>query len=706
MNRLVLLIFVLVTLLHHAQAQQSVTIGSNTTKANAVLWLNGNGSQGLLLPVADKDSFNPGGEAGMMIYDSGDKKVYYWDGSAWIAAAGGGASTEVDGIIGNEVTQVNTARGGMEITGAGTAASPLVVGLIAGTTDQQVLKWDNTAKKWVLGTDAGGVTYTSGTGILINGSNQISNTGDVNATDDITNITPAGGDLSGTYPNPTVGRIRGINVSATAPTLNQVLQYNGTNWTPSTLAAGAGTVTNVSGTPPLSVINPTTTPSISITQANGTTNGFLSSADWTTFNNKIGTTTAASGDLSGTFGSPTVARIRGINISSTAPTLNQVLQFNGTDWTPATFVPSFGSQTANFVFAAPNGAAGTPTFRALVANDIPNLDAAKITTGTFPLTRITGAGIGIRAILGSSNNVLSWVNGGADQLLGTDGAGNLQFTNKSNFLGGTLTNGQIYVGDASNIATGVAVSGDLTMANTGNAQIAAGVIVDADVSGAAAIAGTKISPNFGTQNVTTTGFVGVNTTPSYPVDINAFAYGLNHTDGTVVLSTYAGSGGIYGGAIGTQSNHPFFIYTNNGGARMTILNGTGDVGIGTVGPTSKLEVNGYTKLGSEANTSTDYSPAIKTRKIVGTTSSFTGGSASVSINVPGSQIVSVNVSVQYGAPNFWYVPHSYTVNGGYEFHYYWADDGAGNTTITVWSQSGNDGQLLNKPFIAYVVYEQ
>jgi hypothetical protein len=43
--------------------------------------------------------------------------------------------------------------------------------------------------------------------------------------------------------------------------------------------------------------------------------------------------------------------------------------------------------SANFVFAAPSGGAGAAAFRALVAADIPALDAAKITTGALALAR-------------------------------------------------------------------------------------------------------------------------------------------------------------------------------------------------------------------------------------------------------------------------------------------------------------------------------
>jgi hypothetical protein len=49
---------------------------------------------------------------------------------------------------------------------------------------------------------------------------------------------------------------------------------------------------------------------------------------------------------------------------------------------------SFGSQTKNYVLAAPSAANGNPTFRALVAADIPDLGAGKITSGEFAAARL------------------------------------------------------------------------------------------------------------------------------------------------------------------------------------------------------------------------------------------------------------------------------------------------------------------------------
>lgn len=48
------------------------------------------------------------------------------------------------------------------------------------------------------------------------------------------------GDVTGDISANTVEKIRGVNVVATPPTTNQVLQYNGTNWAPATLGGGGG----------------------------------------------------------------------------------------------------------------------------------------------------------------------------------------------------------------------------------------------------------------------------------------------------------------------------------------------------------------------------------------------------------------------------------------------------------------------------------
>lgn len=56
-----------------------------------------------------------------------------------------------------------------------------------------------------------------------------------------------------------------------------------------------------------------------------------------------------------------------------------------------------------------------------------------------------------------------------------------------------LPNGQILVGNASNIATPVAMTGDISITNAGVTAIVAGVIVNADINAAAAIAFSKLA---------------------------------------------------------------------------------------------------------------------------------------------------------------------------------------------------------------------
>ncbi len=73
-------------------------------------------------------------------------QVYKWDGTNWVPGTDAGLTAEVDGIIGNEVTDA-VANGGLTRTGTGTAADPYKLKINDGSANGQVLTWDGT--KWV-----------------------------------------------------------------------------------------------------------------------------------------------------------------------------------------------------------------------------------------------------------------------------------------------------------------------------------------------------------------------------------------------------------------------------------------------------------------------------------------------------------------------------------------------------------------------------
>ncbi len=82
-------------------------------------------------------------------------------------------------------------------------------------------------------------------------------------------------------------------------------------------------------------------------------------------------------------------------------------------------------------------------------------------------------------------------------------------------LSSTLTSGNIYVGNVSNVAASVTPTGDVTITNAGVTAIAAGVIVNTDINTSAAIALTKLAASTASRAIVTDGsgfFVPATTT--------------------------------------------------------------------------------------------------------------------------------------------------------------------------------------------------
>lgn len=153
------------------------------------------------------------------------------------------------------------------------------------------------------------------------------------------------GDLTGPLEAPTVKGLRGITISQVAPTTGQSLIYNGTEWAPA--IGGGGIITSV--TAPLVV----TSGVLSIPAADATTDGYLTSADWVTFDGKV-SSVSATAPMSSTGGTTPVLSMTQSGASSDG-------WLSSTDWNTFNDKASAGDPTVVLLVAG-TGTAGSTTF--------------------------------------------------------------------------------------------------------------------------------------------------------------------------------------------------------------------------------------------------------------------------------------------------------------------------------------------------------
>ena len=331
------------------------------------------------------------------------------DGIATGATANTGTVTSVSGtgtVAGLSLSGTVTTSG--NITLGGTLSTPVSTINDSTTVGQNLVKLTNPSAITFLRVNADNTVSTldAATFRTAIGAGTSSTTG---------TVTSVGG----------TGTVAGLSLSGTVTTSGN-LTLSGTLSTPVSTINDSTTV----GQNLVKLTNPS-----AITFLRVNADNTVSTLDAATFRTAIGAgTSSTTGTVTSVSGTGTVS---GLSLSGTVTTSGNITLGGTLSVTPS----DFASQTANTFLAAPNGIAGTPSFRAIVAADIPTLN--QNTTGTA--SNVTGtvavANGGTGATTLTANNVILGNGTSAVQFVAPGASGNVLTSNGTTWTSAAPTGG-------------------------------------------------------------------------------------------------------------------------------------------------------------------------------------------------------------------------------------------------------------------------
>jgi hypothetical protein len=435
-------------------------------------------------------------------------------------------------------------------------------------------------------------------------ANTVAAGNDARFTDSRTPSGAAGGDLSGTYPNPSVAKIAGKSVVLTTPASGEFLKYDGTNFVNATISTADATKLPLAGGQMSGTID--------MNSQNLTNVGYITmsaSKNLHLSNNASDPAGLVAADKGKVWFNTTSGEIKYWN-GSAAVALGAAgsgLQtFNGMTGTTQTLAigtsgtaPAWNSATDTHTLNIPMASTAAVTAGLISKTDYDSFNAKLGTASSFAgdVTGTSGA-LSVDKIKGKAVTPGAYASGQVLRYDGTDWVnavlGFSDLGSKPTTLAGygitdaqssTLTNGKILVGNGSNVATAVTMSGDATLDNTGAITLNT-VPISKGGTGLTSFAVDKL--------VTTSGAGAIQTSSCGLNQVITFTAGgaIACANVSALSASYINDGNSFGAAavLGTNDANSLSFETNNA-SRMTILS-TGEIGIGNANPATALDVTG------------------------------------------------------------------------------------------------------------------